>query len=588
MLKATLIALWSSIAHVSASAVQRGLQNDGNYNITFIHVNDIHAHLDEFQPIGIDCDSSHECVGGYARLKTKIDELRSKWPDSLLLDCGDEFQGTLFFSFYNGGSKIASTLNQIGFDAITLGNHEFDDGDDKLAEFLQNLTFPVLSANLRTKHVGLGKYVKPYAYFAKHKLAVVGLTTPETIGVSSPGPGTTFRPPATVLAEQVARVKAAHPDVTRFVALTHLGYDEDIELARGSADVAVFLGGHSHTLVGSMKGSHGPYPTVVRNRRGEDVLVATAYRYGEYLGFLNVAFGPRGNVVGWQGEPIHMTKDVKQDAELQTQVKEWRKPFDEYGKTVVGQTTKELSYDCQWKECTLGDLITDVMVAFRRKAGATVHGAVFNSGGIRATIPAGEIRRSHVMTALPFENVIVDMHLTGQELWRTFSGMVDHLSIEGHEINSFLQVSSDFEVVYDPDKPVGSRLLSLRLGGEAVNPRTKYTIVTNDFIAGGGDFFFPMNGSSKHSTGIAALDETIMKYLKTHNPYTPPPMKRIRTPSGTTAPGASHVAFAKADGSSGSTFPIEDGAWAALAVMSACLTFLVLGLEYLRVRDGLR
>ena len=114
---------------------KRYIDADGNWNQSFFHINDVHAHLDQFRSSGTDCeDPSRGCYGGYARVSTVVNEIRPTLNSSLFLNAGDEFQGTLFYSYY-GGEKIAETLNQLGFDGMTLGNHEFDGGDDMLGEF---------------------------------------------------------------------------------------------------------------------------------------------------------------------------------------------------------------------------------------------------------------------------------------------------------------------------------------------------------------------------------------------------------------------------------------------------------------------
>jgi 2',3'-cyclic-nucleotide 2'-phosphodiesterase (5'-nucleotidase family) len=158
----------------------------------FFHINDVHAHLDEFSSSGTDCTRPERgCYGGYSRVKTVIEEQRPKYNDSLWLNVGDEFQGTLFYSFY-GGEKIAQTLNQLEFDAMTLGNHEFDGGEDKLGEFLQNLTFPIVCANLKSANEKVASKVKPYHIFEDKGLALIGVTTEETPSIANPDDGTIF------------------------------------------------------------------------------------------------------------------------------------------------------------------------------------------------------------------------------------------------------------------------------------------------------------------------------------------------------------------------------------------------------------
>ena len=160
---------------------RRFIDAQGNYNISFYHFNDVHAHLDEFSAAGTDCAEPEEgCFGGYPRLKTVVDETRPSHKDSLLLSVGDEFQGTQFFSHYVGGWKVSEAMNMMGFDAMTLGNHEFDKGDEHLAQFVSNLTFPVVSANIWTQEPVLNKTLKAFQYFPQYDLAVIGVTTDTT------------------------------------------------------------------------------------------------------------------------------------------------------------------------------------------------------------------------------------------------------------------------------------------------------------------------------------------------------------------------------------------------------------------------
>lgn len=163
-----------------------------SHDAAFFHINDVHAHLDEFSSSGTDCTRPERgCYGGYARVKTVIEEQRPNYEDSLWLNAGDEFQGTLFYSYY-GGEKIAETLNELEFDAMTLGNHEFDGGDAELGEFLVNLTFPIISANVHSQNKNVNKTVKPYTIFEEHNLALIGVTAPETATLSNSDASTVF------------------------------------------------------------------------------------------------------------------------------------------------------------------------------------------------------------------------------------------------------------------------------------------------------------------------------------------------------------------------------------------------------------
>jgi 2',3'-cyclic-nucleotide 2'-phosphodiesterase (5'-nucleotidase family) len=205
--------------------------------------------------------------------------LRPLYNDSLWLNAGDEFQGTMFYSFYKGW-KISETLNQLGFDAMTLGNHEFDGGDELLGDFIKNLTFPIVSANIVSDNPKLNSTIMPYKIFPKQNLAIIGCTTTDTPSISSPGKGTKFLDvPATVQAT-IDHIKKT-TNVTRLAALTHIGYDKDQELAQSTTGLHLIMGGHSHTPLGNFTGATGPYPTIVKNKAGDEVFIVTAWRWGQ-------------------------------------------------------------------------------------------------------------------------------------------------------------------------------------------------------------------------------------------------------------------------------------------------------------------
>ncbi|GAP92775.1 putative 5 -nucleotidase [Rosellinia necatrix] len=500
----------------SRRATKRFIDDAGNYNISFYHINDVHAHLDQFAASGTDCTKPERgCYGGYARVKTVLAETRPDHPDSLVLNVGDEFQGTLFYTFY-GGEKIADTLNQIGFDAMTLGNHEWDGGDDMLGDFLKNLTFPIVSANVVSDNEKLNSTIKPYHIFEEYGLAVIGVTTETVPSISSPGKGTTFTDVAAAVQASIDEIRAT-TDVRRIAAITHIGYEEDKKLARATSGLQLIMGGHSHTLLGDMEGAEGPYPTLETNRDGDEVFIVTAYRWGEYLGYIDVTYDADGKILAYHGAPIHLTNTTAQDPELQAQVDAWRVPFEEFASEEIGESNIVLDQTtCQEQECTLGDLISDAILQYRLDSGSAASFALVNAGGIRATIDAGTITRGEVLTSFPFSNAVVEVGFTGAELRAVFEGVVSGVNqANGREVTSFAQVSRGVEVEYDPAAAAGARLVRLSVAGEEVDPAAAYTVVTIDFVAGGGDNFFgPVDGLVVLDT----LDEVLVRYIQANSP----------------------------------------------------------------------
>ena len=204
----------------------------------------------------------------------------------LLLNAGDECQGSLFYSHY-GTAKIAETLNLLDFDAFTIGNHEFDRSDGVLADFLESLDAPAVSTNIKTAHPALAAQLVPFLVMPEHSLGIVALTTVDTPDISQPSNLTHFAPLITVQ-ETVdklldgrlgGRDAAGAPLVKRVIALTHIGYEQDQLLAQSTRNISMIVGGHSHTpLGGEAWYSQGPYPTLRTNLDGEEVPIVQSYR----------------------------------------------------------------------------------------------------------------------------------------------------------------------------------------------------------------------------------------------------------------------------------------------------------------------
>ncbi|RDW66488.1 hypothetical protein BP6252_10123 [Coleophoma cylindrospora] len=489
-----------------------------NFNISFYHINDVHAHLDEFRSSGSDCtNTAVGCYGGYARVKTIVDKTRPSHKNSLFLNVGDEFQGTLFYSYY-GGEKIAETLNQLGFDGMTLGNHEFDGGDDKLGAFLQNLTFPIISANIVSDHPILNATIKPFHIYPEYQLAVIGVTTETTPSISSPGDGTLFTDVIAAVQNTIDLIKST-TNITRIAAITHIGYDEDQKLAESTTGLQLIMGGHSHTPLGNFTGATGPYPTIKTNLDGDEVFIVTAYRWGEYLGYIDVVYDPSGKILSYHGAPVHLTNATEQDPGLQAQIKAWRGPFEEFAAQVVGESLVELDQTtCQLQECLLGDFMADAMLSYRLNQSNTADCAIINAGGIRATIDVGPITRGEVLSSFPFGNAIVEITLTGQDVWDAVEGSLSKVNpVNGNKVTSSVQLSKQIRVVYNPSNAVGSMISSIDIGADLtpIDLAATYNIVTLDFLAGGGDNIFQ---KTSDFVALDTQDEVLTRYIEQMSP----------------------------------------------------------------------
>ncbi|KOS17601.1 Protein 5NUC [Escovopsis weberi] len=505
------------------------IPRDDDVTISFFHVNDVHAHLDQFSPSGSDCNEPGEgCYGGYARIKTQVDRLRAEHPNHLWLNAGDEFQGTMFFSFY-GWEKIAATINQLGFDAMTLGNHEWDRADEQLGVFLKNLTVPIVSCNVRSRYKDLNETIRPYHIFPEHGIAVIGATTPDTLHTSHVGDLTRFLDPVEEIQRAIYEIRNT-TGLRRIVALTHIGYDADQDLAARTEGLSLIVGGHSHTLLGDMPAAGGKYPTIVEDLAGNEVFIVTSFRWGEYIGSIDVTFGADGRALRYRGAPIRMDGSVAPDPALQAQVDEWRKPFDGFAREVIGSTRNALDQAaCKTDDCLLGQVMADAMMDYAAGLASAGAGAgadagdarppalaLINGGGVRAPIAAGNITRGQVVDAFPFGNAVARRDFLGADLRRIFEGAVSRVSqFNGMPVLSALQVSREVAVKYRPGRPAGSRLASVAIGGEPLDDVRAYRVVTVDFVASGGDNLVP---KSTDFDSLETLDEVLTRFIQTHSP----------------------------------------------------------------------
>jgi 5'-nucleotidase len=514
-----------------------------------IHVNDVHSHLDEFNSYGNDCQLSsltkphlaeseqrtaQACSGGYARIKAQVDTLRDTYPNNhLVLNAGDEFQGTMFYTYYKG-QKTAEVLNRMHFDAVTLGNHEFDDGPEHLAAYLQNLTAPIVCANVETSIDALRDALVPSLEFPKLGIAVLGLLTPETKAVSSPGDEVTFVEPLEMVQALIDELR--NRGYKRIIALTHIGYRQDQELVKATKGLSLVVGGHSHTFLGDVPGSEGPYPTIVKDLDDVEVPIVTNGKWGFNLGHLEVTFAKDGRVTAYAGQPIRLLPDTSFDKKLEHDIRAWKQPFLDYAMQVVGYARKPFSQmTCQLTECSIGNLVADAMLDAHPRG----HAAMVNAGGLRAGLAHGNITRGEVMSILPFGSTLVDLVLTGAELWETIEGIVSWQNQQtGHETTSFAQVSG-MQIVYSSTRPKGERLASLKVRKHDVTEKTdsawqdvdktaSYTIVTLDFMVAGGDYWWSERSDFVRQEKV---DEVLVSFVQKQKAVLPVLDGRIKDTS---------------------------------------------------------
>ena len=489
-----------------------------DYTLTILHTNDFHARFEPISkydgPCSAEDNGEGKCFGGSARLMTAIGEARARTNNSILVDGGDQFQGTLFYTYYKG-ALAAEMMNQMGYDGMTVGNHEFDDGPEVLKGFMDAVEFPVLMSNADVSGEPLlADTLAKSAVIERggEKIGLIGLTPEDTDELASPGENITFSDPVAAVQGEVDKLTAA--GVNKIIVLSHSSYGVDQKVAAGTTGVDVIVGGHSNTLLSNTnERAEGPYPTMVGS-----TAIVQAYAYGKFLGELNVTFDDAGNITEAKGEPIVLDAGVSQDAGTVARIAEAAAPLDEIRNKVVAQTDEVIGGDrevCRAMECTMGNLIADAMLA--RVADQGIQVAIQNGGGIRASIDAGEVTMGEVLTVLPFQNTLSTFEVTGAVLVEALENGVSQVE-EG--AGRFPQVAG-MTYAFDAAAAAGARVSDVMVGGAPIDLAATYGVVSNNYVRNGGDGYKMFKTAANAYDFGPDLADVTAEYIAANAPYKP-------------------------------------------------------------------
>lgn len=466
-------------------------------NLTILHINDFHGRL---LPYIVRSISEKIPVSGFAYLAQLINEERSKNPEgTILLSAGDMFQGTPQSNIFRG-EPVIEIMNLLNFDAMAIGNHEFDWGQETLQKLVSLSKFPYLSANIFDKDGKYLPYLKPYIILERKglKIAVIGLTTPETAYITKPDyvQNLVFKNPEEVLPRIIDEVRNKGANLV--VVLSHLGFDADKNLAEKVSGIDVIIGGHSHTVVIN--------PAIVRG-----VIITQAGYNGIYLGVLELKIQPDTNMIlGYTKEnelkTVFAGPENKFDEKVAQIIDKYNNQLKEEFAKVVGETLVDLVRNYN-EESNVGNVICDAM---REATSADI--AFQNSGGIRTDINKGPITMELVYTLLPFDNVLVVMDLTGAQILKLLE--------QSATLEKGILQQSGLKVKYDMTKPKGQRVLEVFVGDKPLELDKVYKVVTNDFLAAGGDNFVTFK-EGKNLVYGDMLRDVFIEYLKKHSPISP-------------------------------------------------------------------
>ncbi|MGI3039215.1 bifunctional UDP-sugar hydrolase/5'-nucleotidase UshA [Vibrio diabolicus] len=506
---------------------------DTTYKLTVLHTNDHHGRFWQ----------NRYGEYGMAARKTLIDDLREEIQaegGSVLLLSGGDINTGVPESDLQDAEPDFKGMSKIGYDAMALGNHEFDNPLDVLFKQQEWASFPMLSANIYDKNTGK-RLFQPYAMFKKQgiKIAVIGLTTEDTAKLGNPEfiEQIDFRDPKEEAKNLIAELKETeYPDL--IFAVTHMGHYEngnrginapgDVALARylNEGDLDMIVGGHSQEPV-CMEG-----PNVIKKsfQPGDEcqpdqqngTFIVQAHEWGKYVGRADYEFrNGELSMVSYDLIPVNLKKKVKVDGQsqrvsIQEEIKqdemmlEFLRPYQEKGQgklnVKIAESNGKLEGDrsvVRYQQTNLGRLIA---TAHMERAKADF--AVMNSGGVRDSIAAGDITYKDVLTVQPFGNMVSYVDMTGKEVL-DYLNVVATKPVDSGAYAQFAGIAMSINNGEVTNVFIGNK--QLRLDGN-------YRFTVPSYNAAGGDGYPKIDDHPGYvNTGFTDA-EVLKDYLETHSP----------------------------------------------------------------------
>ena len=548
------IFLWSIFLQLVGSCAGGLRFSSAPFQLAIFHINDHHSHLgpNPKKSLVVNEKELNVEVGGMERVAAFFRQNASKYPHTLKLHAGDALSGDLYYVLYKGKAD-AALMSDLCLDAFTIGNHEFDDTDENLAQFLRLLQQgpcppAVLSANTRPQ---LGTFLapsrqwellQPYVVkeWGKEKVGIIGITVAAKTKLSSrPLASTQFLPEVATAQEYIRELKAQ--GIAKIILLTHQGYDSDLALASQLTDVDIIVGGHTHSLLGDFTSvgleSDGPYPTSAKNADGDVVCVVQAYAYAEVVGEL-VANFVGDKIASCQGRPHLLVGEdfpvgnspvltgIAPDPATSKRLASFQQHLDSLSKKKIATIPERICRQnpLKGREANCGASVqSDVhqVVAQAFLAALPVADlALQNGGGVRSDLPAGEFTVGLAYRLLPFSNTLYLFHLSGGQIKQVLEDAVGYALSAGGGGSYPYGAGIKFAVNIKMAK--NQRVSKIQVRSKS-NPGQwvdlvddkSYQVVANSFIASGKDGWFTLGQALAAGQG----QNTYLNYTQTFIDY---------------------------------------------------------------------
>jgi len=465
----------------------------GTVNLKFIHTNDFHGYVEELEK-----PEEEGIIGGITRMAGEIKELKKENPNgTITLDGGDIYDGG-FYSKITKGEIVSKPFGAMGFDAITIGNHDVTWGVDAFADIAREIDTNFLgSANLMDLSPGSGlKFLKPYTILERNgvKIGVLGLTSPMT-ALSTPDKGTVKIEDPARAAEKFVKKLRDEEKVDMVVLLSHLGHDDDVKLAGHVQGIDLIVGAHSHTV---MKDAEKVGDTVIVQAGGE----------GKYVGDLDIVFDPSTKkIVSYKENLVPITADIKPDPVVAKIIAPYIEKYEAVKNEVIGTTSEDLQL-INNKRTNLCNLFVDT-----QKQDSDL--AVTSMFSVRKGIEKGEVTVGDLFQMYPFDNELVQVKAKGATVLRYLEGGLRF--VEPGKDNYALVSGLSYE--FNPELLDGNRITSITFQGKKMTPqefaKKNITISMDNYTAGKSYF-----KEAKMVKKYGRVFDIIKNYIKENSPLT--------------------------------------------------------------------
>jgi 2',3'-cyclic-nucleotide 2'-phosphodiesterase (5'-nucleotidase family) len=473
--------------------------------LDILYTNDLHANFD---PMLISSLDSLRLIGGFANIASKVKYHKSLNDHTIYIDAGDWFSGPAFSSLTEGRAVI-EVLNEMDLDAACLGNHEFDHGGLNLLEQLARAEFPVVNGNIFVDSTDKLIAERPYTIINKNglRVGVIGLhgkfaffdTVSDTMTK-----GLRVEDEEKFLK---AYIDTLRPKVDILVLLVHEGIpgrqssigtndvsrtlNKDIELASKVDGIDILITGHTH---------QGTLEPLISN----GTLIVSTNALGKEVGLLKLTYDKNEErITEWENKLELLYDDQWEDDSATTAVIEfWRDSLKTITSKMVGKIPEPLrrSYG---SESSLGNMVADAMLNTWSNADL----ALINSGGLREDIIGPEVTVGDIIAAFPFPNIIVNLKINGYDLLKIFEHSA---SLK----NGLMQVSEGVSLEFDLEAPIGNRVVDCRVNGVEIDSTMVYNVVTNNFLADGGDGYYSFTDAEYRKNKGVSIQFVMEDYLE--------------------------------------------------------------------------